>query len=98
MVIKILHLINGEKIIGRVEEESDTEIIISKPYLLLMQQNPVNPESIGIGLIKWILTDEAIVINKSAVIVIYNPSENIKKYYYEVSSDITISSEIISGE
>lgn len=77
-------LVNGDEIIAKVLEETDTEFVISKPTTVMPSQQ-------GIGLLQSLFTSD---LNKSIRlgkehVMLHNPTvEDVKNHYIKTTTGI----------
>ena len=79
-MIKMVKLINGEEIIGKVEILSP-RICISKPAMFGMVPGQNNQPQLGIADYLPFSNDESIYINESVVVCVYTPKTQIINAY-----------------
>lgn len=84
-MIKILHLINGEVLIGKIENDIDRSATytIENPFMMEIVDDYESGESSGVRM-DYLLTfskDNYVHIKKNAVVYNYNASDRMEKYY-----------------
>lgn len=93
MEIKVIKLINGDEIVGKVQEKMKgiTSIVcISKPRQMIVQNTKNGPVS---GLIPWILSapDCDVYLESEKFFAMSSVSKEVEDYYLEVTSSIALS-------
>jgi hypothetical protein len=81
-----LKLISGEEIVGKLVEETDKELKLSKPMQLSMSQQ-------GVGMIPFLFTvdpDKELKISKSSVIVICSTEKQFANQYLQGTTGIAM--------
>jgi hypothetical protein len=93
MEIKVIKLINGDELVGKVQEKMAgiaDAILVSKPRQMIVQNTKNGPVS---GLIPWILSapDCDVYLTPDKFFAISNVSKEVEDYYLEVTSSIALS-------
>ena len=87
--IKILRLITGEDIIGNIIDETGENIQISKSFAILpMQAQPGKPVQLVLTPWQPYTSDKELRLNKSKVITMSTPKDDILKSYESQTSEI----------
>lgn len=78
-------LSNGEELIARFEEETDTDLVLSKVVVLA-------PGAQGIGMVPWLMSSEPskIKLNKSIILTHATTQKEIADKYIEMTSSIKL--------
>lgn len=89
--IVVIKLITGEEVIGRLENESDTTITISKARVIQMVQT--GPQAMGMAMVPYLASniDGDIEFVRTAVIVgPIEPSDEAGKPYLQQTTSIAL--------
>jgi len=78
-------LVNGDELIGRFEEETDTVYKLSKPMAVTLSSG-------GLGMIPWVFlgNNEKVSLKKEHVFVIVNSKEDAAKQYLQGTTGIAL--------
>ena len=79
-MIKVTHLISGEVLIGKVEENED-EYIITHPFLMEIIDDSNESSGIRMDYLLAFSKDNCVHIKKNVVLYNYNPSNRMEEYY-----------------
>jgi len=79
-MIKVTHLISGEVLIGKVEENQN-EYIITHPFLMEIIDDSNESSGIRMDYLLAFSKDNCVHIKKNAVLYNYNPSNRLEEYY-----------------
>lgn len=77
-------LVNGDELVAKVEEEHETEFVISTPMVAIPSQQ-------GMGLMGAMLTaevEDSTTLSKSQVMLSYKTSEQIADHYRKLTTGI----------
>ena len=83
-MIKVTHLISGEVLIGKVEENQN-EYIITHPFLMEIIDDSNESSGIRMDYLLAFSKDNCVHIKKNAVLYNYNPSDRMEEYYSRLS-------------
>lgn len=83
-MIKILHLISCDTIIGEVDEDS-SEYTITHPFIMDTVDDPDQGSGVRMDYLLTFSKDNCVHIKKSDVVYTYNPSERMEEYYTRLS-------------
>lgn len=81
-----IKLTSGEELIAKMEEDKDTEVIVSKPFALVPNQQ-------GLGMVPWIMSanpDTKVSINKNTVVCLLKTDDGIGKQYFQQTTGLTM--------
>lgn len=80
-----LKLVNGDELIGRFEEETDSVYKLSKPMAVTLSSG-------GLGMIPWVFlgNNEKVSLKKEHVFVIVNSKEDAAKQYLQGTTGIAL--------
>jgi hypothetical protein len=87
MDIKILKLITGEEVLGEVESESETEIVICNPVGIAIVRGKDGQPNVGFAsfpLHSEQKKDETIAFSKKNVVYCYVPAEDFINNYNQI--------------
>jgi len=78
-------LVNGDELIGRFEEETDSVYKLSKPMAVTLSSG-------GLGMIPWVFlgNNEKVSLKKEHVFVIVNSKEDAAKQYLQGTTGIAL--------
>ena len=78
-------LVNGDELIGRFEEETDTAYKLSKPMAVTLSSG-------GLGMIPWVFlgNNEKITLKKEHVFVVVSSKEDAAKQYLQGTTGIAL--------
>lgn len=78
-------LVNGDELIGRFEEETDSVYKLSKPVAVTLSSG-------GLGMIPWVFlgNNEKVSLKKEHVFVIVNSKEDAAKQYLQGTTGIAL--------
>lgn len=84
----VIKLISGEEVIGKVEEDNETTIVIRNPRTLVVQQTPQGP-SAGLAPVMQLADPDApMPIMKSAIVTIMPIMAEVKDDYVRATSSV----------
>jgi hypothetical protein len=79
-MLKVIHLISCDTLIGEVEENED-EYIITHPFLMEIVDDSDQGSGVRMDYLLAFSKDNCVHIKKSVVLYNYNPSNRMKEYY-----------------
>ena len=82
-MIKVLHLINGEVLIGKIENDTDRSetYTIEQPFMMDIVDDSDEGSGIRMDYLLAFSKDNCVHIKKNAVLYDYNPSDRMERYY-----------------
>lgn len=104
--VKAFKMLGGEEVVAEVVEYKHTNVLISgdhksagsltgyvvrRPHILQFQ--PMGQGQLGLAFVPWTLSNptiERLTIPKEAVLLTYDPSENVERQYIEQTSGIAL--------
>ena len=93
-MIKVLKLVTGEELIGRVECQTDIDITISSPRVMRMYQTE---QGISAGLVPWLMTapDAQVDIKSSHIMTSVDCPKDVEDSYLQQTSKLDLTSKIV---
>ena len=88
-----IKLISGEELLGKVQSENDTSIVLSDVLGLIAQQTPTGVQ-IGLGPFMMSNPEGDLGIEKNAIVVRTTPNADLEKGYMERTSKIDLTSKL----
>lgn len=81
MTVKIIRLMNGEEIIGKTDD-GIMAVTVSKPAAIIVQPDP-NSGRATMGLVEYLPMGKTkdILINKSHIMFMYDPMDDVENAY-----------------
>ena len=79
-MLKVIHLISCDTLIGEVEENED-EYIITHPFLMEIVDDSDQGSGVRMDYLLAFSKDNCVHIKKSVVLYNYNPSNRMEEYY-----------------
>lgn len=79
-MLKVIHLISCDTLIGEVEENED-EYIITHPFLMEIVDDSDQGSGVRMDYLLAFSKDNCIHIKKNVVLYNYNPSDRMEEYY-----------------
>ena len=79
-MLKILHMISGNTLIGQVEE-NESEYIVTHPFLMEIVDDSNEGSGIRMDYLLAFSKDNCVHIKKNVVLYDYNPSDRMEEYY-----------------
>ena len=79
-MLKILHMISGNTLIGQVEE-NESEYIVTHPFLMEIVDDSNEGSGIRMDYLLAFSKDNCVHIKKNVVLYNYNPSNRLEEYY-----------------
>jgi hypothetical protein len=82
-MIKILHLISGETLIGDVKNDTDISAtyIIEQPFMMDIIDDSDEGSGVRMDYLLAFSKDNGVHIKKNVVLYDYNPSDRMERYY-----------------
>ena len=79
-MLKVMHLISCDTLIGEVEENED-EYIITHPFLMEIVDDSDQGSGVRMDYLLAFSKDNCVHIRKNVVLYNYNPSDRMEEYY-----------------
>ena len=79
-MLKILHMISGNTLIGQVEE-NESEYIVTHPFLMEIVDDSDQGSGVRMDYLLAFSKDNCVHIKKNVVLYNYNPSNRLEEYY-----------------
>jgi hypothetical protein len=79
-MLKVIHLISCDTLIGEVEENKD-EYIITHPFLMEIVDDSDQGSGVRMDYLLAFSKDNCVHIKKNVVLYNYNPSDRMEEYY-----------------
>ena len=79
-MLKVIHLISCDTLIGEVEENED-EYIITHPFLMEIVDDSDQGSGVRMDYLLAFSKDNCVHIKKNVVLYNYNPSDRMEEYY-----------------
>jgi hypothetical protein len=79
-MLKVMHLISCDTLIGEVEENED-EYIITHPFLMEIVDDSDQGSGVRMDYLLAFSKDNCVHIKKNVVLYNYNPSDRMEEYY-----------------
>ena len=79
-MLKILHMISGNTLIGQVEE-NESEYIVTHPFLMEIVEDSNEGSGVRMDYLLAFSKDNCVHIKKNVVLYNYNPSDRMEEYY-----------------
>jgi hypothetical protein len=79
-MLKVIHLISCDTLIGEVEENKD-EYIITHPFLMEIVDDSDQGSGVRMDYLLAFSKDNCVHIKKNVVLYNYNPSDKMEEYY-----------------
>jgi len=91
MAVQLFKILTGEFVISEVSKESETEITLKNPTLILLQQVPGNdqPQAYFAPFIPF-SEAEKVTLKVSSIVAVTAPDEQLEKQYNKMYSPIVI--------
>jgi hypothetical protein len=83
-MIKVLNLINGEEIIGDVNEDDVSEYSISYPFYMTIVDDTDQGTGVRMDYVLAFSKQTSVQIRKTDVLYSYIPSDRMEKYYHRL--------------
>jgi hypothetical protein len=82
-MIKVLHLINGEVLIGKIKNDAERSAIyiIEQPFMMDIIDDSDEGSGIRMDYLLAFSKDNCVHIKKNVVLYNYNPSNRLEEYY-----------------
>ena len=82
-MIKVLHLINGEVLIGKIKNDTDRSAThtIEQPFMMDIVDDSDEGSGIRMDYLLAFSKDNCVHIKKNVVLYNYNPSDRMEEYY-----------------
>jgi hypothetical protein len=79
----------GDEIIGRLAEETETSITLESPRAIGIQESQ---NGVGLGFMPWLLSnpEATVVIDRSQIAAVFEPRADIEKAYIQQTSRIQL--------
>ena len=90
--ISCLKLISSEEIIGRIIDEDDNYIQLTRPLIFIMGQNIHNPSQAEVSFAPWMVgapRDNSVKLNNNTIICKCEAGFDVIKAYKEATGDIS---------
>ena len=84
----VVKLISGEEVIGKVVEETDKHIVLSKPRVLIVQQTEAGPTAGLAPFLQLSSPDADIPFLKTAVTAVVEMMKEVRDDYMQVTSPL----------
>ena len=80
-MIKVFNMINGDEIIGAVEEDYSPEYTIEYPFYMSIVDDPYQGSGVRMDYVLTFSKQTSVQIRKSDVLFSYMPSDRMEEYY-----------------